>query len=109
MIDWKAERKRRKVRERYHTVGDTYKHQLANLVKDLTDTNQPTSRKIVETIFRSITNALHEGEQVRIVGFGLFYPRRRKGYLTGGANKGWRIPPKIIVRFRAGPELKRML
>ena len=76
------------------------------------------AHKIVEIIFKTITEALQRGESVRIDGLGKFrvytrIPTKTWGTFFYGRPNGPRIlldlPPKKLVTFRAANSITRAL
>jgi nucleoid DNA-binding protein len=69
--------------------------------------NCDEGRRIVDSIFRVIIDALHRGESVTIYGLGKFYisksrPARYKPYVAKGVRSPVLVdyPSKPLVRFR---------
>ncbi len=77
-------------------------------VKDLT---RKQTEIIVETVFESMKEALSKGEKVEIRGFGNFRlkkrrPRKARNPKTG---RGVEVPPKSVVYFKVGKELREAI
>jgi len=66
---------------------------------------------MINTIFRSMTEALVQGDKIEIRGFGSFKVKERGG--RDGRNpksgKGIKIPPKKVPFFKVGKELKERI
>lgn len=66
------------------------------------------AEKAIDATFRSITQSLKKGEEVRLIGFGTFIVANRpasdgRNPRTGAAIK---IPATRLPKFRAGKQLK---
>ncbi len=66
------------------------------------------AEKAIDATFRSITQSLKKGEEVRLIGFGTFVVTNRpasdgRNPRTGEAIK---IPATRLPKFRAGKQLK---
>jgi integration host factor subunit beta len=66
---------------------------------------------IVDTVFRSIVEALHRGEKIELRGFGSFRLRRREPRKGRNPKTGDRVdvPPKQVPYFKPGKELKDLI
>ncbi|MBI3091305.1 MAG: integration host factor subunit beta [Candidatus Tectomicrobia bacterium] len=78
--------------------------QNINLTKKQTET-------IINTLFKSITEALRDGDKVELRGFGSFRirqrdPREGRNPKTGETVQ---IPAKKVPFFKAGKELREMV
>ena len=87
------------------------KKDLMNDVIDEAGLSKEQAQKAVETVFSGITQALKQGQQVRIMGFGAFVtqqvPQRQgRNPQTG---ESIQIAASNRVSFKAGIELKRTL
>ena len=62
----------------------------------------------VEAVFEVVTNALREGDEVRVVGFGTFVVTQRKAGKGRNPQTGEEIniPASKAPKFRAGKQLK---
>jgi DNA-binding protein HU-beta len=69
------------------------------------------SEKAIDAIIVAITNALREGDQVKLLGFGTFCAVERAA--TTGRNpktgEPMEIPAMTIPKFKAGQQLKDAL
>ncbi|MEA5114636.1 MAG: integration host factor subunit beta [Geobacteraceae bacterium] len=63
---------------------------------------------IINTIFESMSNALHAGERIEIRGFGSFVIKNYKPYVGRNPKTGEAITvkPKKLPFFKVGKELK---
>ena len=66
---------------------------------------------VVETIFKSIKEALANGGKVEIRGFGNFKLRSRKARKARNPKTGESVdvPPKKVPYFKVGKELREMI
>ena len=67
------------------------------------------SEQIITTVFETMTEALVRGEKVEIRGFGSLRIRRRKPRAGRNPKTGATVdvPPKRVVKFKVGKELRR--
>lgn len=84
------------------------KNDLIAKVAELSDLPKADATKAVDSVFEAITDALKEGDEVRLVGFGTFAVTRREA--TEGRNprtgEPIPIPASNQPKFRAGKGLK---
>ncbi|MYN64929.1 MAG: integration host factor subunit beta [Acidobacteria bacterium] len=81
----------------------------AALIEEVAHTVGVSKRRaeiVVDTLFGSIGEALHQGEKVELRGFGSFRlrlrpPRRRRNPRTGD---GVDVPPKHVACFKPGKD-----
>ena len=87
------------------------KADLINIVAKRLDITQVQSGIIVEAALRSVVNALQNGQEVEIRGFGSFRFRNRAPRKGRNPKTGERVdvPPKKIPYFKMGKELKALL
>jgi integration host factor subunit beta len=86
----------------------------AALVEEVSKASELTkkhSEVIVDTVFRSIVDALHRGEKIELRGFGSFRLRRREPRKGRNPKTGDRVdvPPKRVPYFKPGKELKELI
>jgi len=84
------------------------KTELTETVAELADLTKADAARAVDAVIEAITNALKEGEQVTIVGFGTFQVRER-GARTGRNPKtgeAIEIAASKMPAFKAGKALK---
>src|SRR2546429_9961802 len=86
----------------------------AGLVEEVARVSAPTkkhSEVIVDTVFRSIIEALHRGEKIELRGFGSFRLRKREPRKGRKPKTGDKVdvPPKKVPYFKPGKELKELI
>src|SRR5947199_8651172 len=91
--------------------GSMTKAELVEEVSRVSDLTKKHSEVIVDTVFKSIIDALHRGEKIELRGFGSFRLRRReprkgRNPKTGDKGDG---PPKKVPYFKPGKELKDLI
>jgi DNA-binding protein HU-beta len=66
------------------------------------------AEKALEAFLATVTNALAAGDEIKFIGFGSFYTKRREA--TSGRNprtgKPIKIPAANVAKFKAGQALK---
>jgi DNA-binding protein HU-beta len=67
------------------------KKQLARKVANKMDLSKAEAERIIDSILNSISDALIAGEKVRLVGFGNFVVRKRKGRVGRNPQTGEKI------------------
>ena len=87
------------------------KTQLVDSISEAAELSKSKAAAILDMVFDNITGALTKGEQVVLVGFGTFSPKKRAARIgrdprTGGALQ---IPASVVVGFKAGKALKDSL
>ena len=87
------------------------KADLINIVAKRLDITQGQSGIIVEAALKSVVNALQNGQEVEIRGFGSFRFRNRAPRKGRNPKTGEKVdvPPKKIPYFKMGKELKALL
>ena len=84
------------------------KNDLVSVVADQTGFSKGDAAKAVDGVFDAISNALKQGDEVRLVGFGTFHVARRAA--SDGRNprtgEKIRIPASKQPKFKAGKGLK---
>jgi integration host factor subunit beta len=65
----------------------------------------------VDTVFKTIVDALHRGEKIELRGFGSFRLRRREPRKGRNPKTGDKVdvPPKRVPYFKPGKELKDLI
>ena len=93
------------------TGGSMTKAALVEEVARVSDLTKKHSEVIVETVFRSIIDALHRGEKIELRGFGSFRLRRREPRKGRNPKTGDRVevPSKRVPYFKPGKELKELI
>ena len=91
--------------------GSMTKAALVEEVARVADLTKKHSEVIVETVFRSIIEALHRGEKIELRGFGSFRLRRRERRKGRNPKTGDRVdvPSKRVPYFKPGKELKELI
>ncbi len=84
------------------------KTQLVDAVSEAADLPKTKAAIVLDIILNKITEALAEGDQVALVGFGTFSVKKRAARVgrdprTGGALQ---IPEVMVAGFKAGKALK---
>ena len=87
------------------------KADLVDEVSRVSDLTKKHSEVIVETLFRSIIDALHRGEKIELRGFGSFRLRRREPRKGRNPKTGEQVdvPSKRVPYFKPGKELKQLI
>lgn len=84
---------------------------LIAAVADKAQLTQKDAKKAVEAVFSTISDSLTKGDKVRIIGFGTFEVRDRKG--REGRNPRTNEPIQIEASktpaFKAGKQLKDLV
>ena len=84
------------------------KNDLVNKVCDRVNLSKTDAGKAVDAVFESISGALQNKDDVRLVGFGTFCVAERKA--TEGRNprtgETIQIPAKSVPKFKPGKDLK---
>ena len=93
------------------TNGSMTKAELVEEVSRVSDLTKKHSEVIVDTVFRSIIEALHRGEKIELRGFGSFRIRQRNARQGRNPKTGdtVSVPAKRIPYFKPGRELKELL
>ncbi len=87
------------------------KAELVEEVSRVSDLTKKHSEVIVDTVFRSIIDALQRGEKIELRGFGSFRLRRREPRKGRNPKTGDKVdvPPKKVPYFKPGKELKELI
>lgn len=87
------------------------KAELVEEVSRVSDLTKKHSEVIVETVFKSIVDALQRGEKIELRGFGSFRLRQRESRKGRNPKTGARVdvPPKRVPYFKPGKELKDLI
>lgn len=84
------------------------KNDLINKVSDMTSLSKVDAGRCIDAVFQSISKALEQKEDVRLVGFGTFTVSQRKE--TEGRNPRTgeilKIAAKSVPKFKPGKDLK---
>jgi integration host factor subunit beta len=97
--------------QRMSTSGTMTKAELVEEVSRVSDLTKKHSEVVVETVFRSIVDALRRGEKIELRGFGSFRLRQRESRKGRNPKTGDRVdvPPKRVPYFKPGKELKDLI
>ena len=84
------------------------KNDLIAAVASGADLSKADATKAVENVFAGITNAMRQGEEVRLVGFGTFSVAHRAASQGRNPRTGEKIPIPASKqpKFKAGKGLK---
>jgi integration host factor subunit beta len=85
------------------------KFQLVQKVMErLNSTDQQKAKKVVDTLFNAMKNALAKGERIEIRDFGNFTVRTYKPYQGRNPKTGQKVKvePKKLPFFKVGKDLK---
>jgi len=87
------------------------KAELVEEVSRVSDLTKKHSEVIVETVFKSIVDALQRGDKIELRGFGSFRLRQRESRKGRNPKTGERVdvPPKRVPYFKPGKELKGLI
>ncbi len=91
--------------------GSMTKAALVEEVARVADLTKKHSEVIVDTVFRSIIDALHRREKIELRGFGSFRLRRREPRKGRNPKTGDKVdvPSKRVPYFKPGKELKELI
>ena len=89
-------------------AGSMTKAELVEEVSRVSDLTKKHSEVIVDTVFKSIIDALHRGEKIELRGFGSFRVRRRNSRRGRNPKTGSSVsvPEKRVPFFKVGKELR---
>src|SRR5215211_3883452 len=92
-------------------TGSMTKAELVEEVSRVSDLTKKHSEIIVDTVFKSIVDALHRGEKIELRGFGSFRLRRREPRKGRNPKTGDKVdvPTKQVPYFKPGKELKDLI
>lgn len=84
------------------------KSDLIGIVASKKDLSFKKAEEIINTIFGSLTQAMHAGERIEIRGFGSFVVKDYKSYTGRNPKTGEPImvKPKRLPFFKVGKEIK---
>ena len=93
------------------TDGPLTKVALVEQVAHAADLTKKRAEIIIDTVFGSIAEALHQGEKVELRGFGSFRLRGREPHRGRNPRTGDRVdvPSKRVAYFKPGKELKELI
>ena len=89
-------------------TGSMTKAELVEEVSRVSDLTKKHSEVIVDTVFKSIIDALHRGEKIELRGFGSFRLRRREPRKGRNPKTGKQveIPARRVLLFKPSAILK---
>ena len=87
------------------------KAELVEEVSRVSDLTKKHAEVIVDTVFKSIIDALHRGEKIELRGFGSFRlrkrePRKGRNPKTGDSVS---VPEKRVPFFKVGKRLRELV
>ena len=93
------------------TDGSLTKTALIEEVAHAADLTKKRAEIIVDTLFGSIAEALHQGEKVELRGFGSFRLRRRGPHRGRNPRTGDQVdvPSRRVAYFKPGKDLKELI
>jgi integration host factor subunit beta len=91
--------------------GSMTKAELVEEVSRVSDLTKKHSEVIVDTVFKSIIDALHRGEKIELRGFGSFRLRQREPRKGRNPKTGDKVdvPPKKVPYYKPGKELMDLI
>ncbi len=86
------------------------KADIVNRVTEVSEVPRVKAALAVDTIFRTMKQALREGKRIELRGFGVFQVRDRKKGVGRNPKTGVEvaITPGKTVRFKPGKDLKNL-
>ncbi len=90
------------------SVGTLTRADLADTVNQQVGLSRADSAKMVESILDHMTNAMENGENVKISGFGTFLLRDKGERIGRNPKTGVEVPitPRRVLTFRASQMMK---
>ena len=87
------------------------KAELIEEVSRVSDLTKKHSEIIVDTVFKSIINALHRGDKIELRGFGSFRVRKRRSRQGRNPKTGEsvEVPAKRVPYFKPGKLIREAL
>lgn len=87
------------------------KSDLVKLLAKEMDLPIRKAEEIVDTVFKTMSDALEAGDRIEVRGFGSFVVKEYKGYTGRNPKSGEQITVrgKRLPFFKAGKELKEMV
>jgi len=103
----------RKLEKRFQNIGEGFmtKADLVNKLITELDFPRKEAERTVNVFFSSIIESLKGGEGIELRGFGSFRLRQRRARVGRNPKTGElvNVPPKTIVYFKVGKDLKASL
>ena len=83
------------------------KQDIVNAVSSTANLTKSSATQAVDTVLDTITQALSQGQEVRLTGFGTFSVTARKATTGRNPQTGAtiKIAAKNVVKFKAGADL----
>ncbi len=83
--------------------------ELAETINEQVGLSRADASRLVESLLGHISDALYEGENVKISGFGTFVLRDKSGRVGRNPKTGVEVPisPRRVVTFRPSQTLRR--
>jgi DNA-binding protein HU-beta len=87
------------------------KSQLVEIIAKKTSCPKVHAEKFLDALLESIKDAIQNGDEVKLVGFGSFTRQSRKAKVGRNPKSGEKveIPATTIPHFKAGKEFKDLL
>lgn len=87
------------------------KAQFIHLVASRTKTTKANSSMVIDAALEIIQQAVSEGQDVKLVGFGTFSRFQRKARKGRNLSSGnpLEIPPSSIPKFKAGKDFRKVV
>lgn len=100
-----------KRKPRNTSVNVMGKTQLIEIVAKTADLKKTQAGRAVNALLAAMQEALAEGEDVGLPGFGVFWTEERKERIARNPQTGERIniPERRVVNFKAGQKLKSLI
>lgn len=97
--------------ESMRSVGTLTRADLADLINRKMGFSRAESLEMVEAILAKMCDAMAEGENVKISGFGSFVLRDKKERIGRNPKTGVEVPitPRRVMTFRASHKLKERI
>ena len=83
--------------------------ELAETINEQVGLSRADAARMVESLLNHISDALYEGENVKISGFGTFVLRDKSGRVGRNPKTGIEVPiaPRRVLTFRPSQTLRR--
>ncbi len=87
------------------------KQELIKLIAEKMGITHKESSDAVNLIIEAMTDALSRGESIKIKGFGVFNVKEMGEKIARNPKTGEKVkvPPRKVVRFKPGKDLKEMV
>lgn len=87
------------------------KTELVEEIAQRTDSSKAEAQRYVDTLEKVVTEALKDGEEIQIIGFGKFYVREQKARegINPQTKERMRIPAQKVPAFSAGQGFKEAI